>query len=189
MTAKFIVHSDLAIHQVKEVEVKMMANARGFIREFITQMRVAVQDNISTQGATFGDRWAVPSKWIKAKTGLGTVMLKLRKHIKSQVTGEGLHGSVAFEGPGDYTLTQHGQGFVVPATGRQTTLQFRKPAFLGLRNAGDSKPYKSREFKFINRRDSKVPARTVWPSDAQLWAYGQPLLAKWMQRGLMVKVR
>lgn len=187
MTATLVVHSDFAIHQVKEAETRMLANARGFIREFILHMRVAVQDNISTQGATFGERWAVPSKWIKAKTGLGTVLTKLRQHVKSQVVGGGLTGMVIFEGPGAYTLTQHGKGFVVPATGKKETLKFKKPAFLGLHTAGDSRPYKSREFKFVNKKDSKVPARKVWPDEAELWAYGQPLLAKWMQRGLTVK--
>lgn len=144
----------------------------GLWRQLAVPLKADVKTRLSTAD---GGRWAKPSRWIKAKKNARKVLTGLTSRIKSRYTPTTL--SVYFESPGDWTLTQHHDGFTKPAEGRHVLIPIKNPRPLGLSRG-------TKWFSFFHRKASVVPARKVWPSEAEAEAIIVPVASAWIAKVL-----
>lgn len=147
------------------------------ITDFVRRLRDRIKDNIRTQGAEFGQKWAPPSKWIKAKKNRGTVLDEFISRIHYRVT-KGT-GAIYYQGPGDYDPEQHEEGFTVAPTGRRVTIELQAPQHL-TRKPNSTDPYRWKKFSFISHRASVVPARRIWPTESVAQDMFTPMINKWL---------
>jgi hypothetical protein len=143
------------------------------VRDVLGYLNSQTKFNVTNQGGTFGQRWEAKSKWISAKKGAGAKTLAgMENYIRHNMTSK-LSGRVAFYSPGDWTLTQHHRGFTLPASGREETISIRNPSALGLTPG-------TKAYKFVWRKDSKVPARQIWPTEKQAFDMAGRQLIGWL---------
>lgn len=130
--------------------------------------------NVRQQGGKFGRQWTSPSKWIQAKKGYGYKLFD-RQDTRIRAYGVSkLQANVAFFSPGDWTLTQHQEGFTIPASGEDVTLTgLKAPGALGL-------PAGKTSIRFNWKNDSKVPKRQIWPTEQQAYQIVGNEVSKWV---------
>lgn len=129
-----------------------------------------VQKNLNTQGGVYG-RWVPASKWIVAKEGRSKLFPDAAERIRVQATPS--RAAVVFDAPGNYTLTQHQDGFTIPPTGTRITLDLKQPSALGITRS---------KFSFVSTRPSRVPPRRMWPTDQAAKKTAEPLVVQWAKR-------
>lgn len=143
---------------------------RKLLNKLAARGRDMTRRNITTQGK---GRWAPLSKWTRAQTGRRKALITLRPFIVAKkATARGLRASVVFKSPGNFTLTQHHDGFKDPAVGRVVKIDLKRPGALGLTPKHSSK-------SFVDKRGRNVPARKVWPSQKALLAMIRVEAARW----------
>lgn len=147
---------------------------RGWLRLFRQigpGLRQDVKNRIISED---GGSWESVSKWVRAKKNARKALSGTWKRVKTRtITGVG-GGKLFlfFESPGDWTLTQHHDGFVNQPTGRRVNIPIVNPRPLNLK-AGTS------SFSFVDRNSSKVPTRKIWPSENEAIGIIQPKVAPW----------
>lgn len=135
----------------------------------LNTFREQVRQNLETQGDAFG-KWQPASKWTVAKKGSSKLFAGKQENIR--IRNAPGRGEVVFVSPGNWTLTQHQEGFTVPPTGELVTLDLKNPGAVGA---------KSSKFSFISRRPSVVPARRMWPTEKKAVATAEPLITRWVK--------
>jgi hypothetical protein len=141
-------------------------------RSLATPLKANVRTRLATAD---GGRWAKPSRWIKAKKNSRKVLNGLGQRIRSRYTQQALN--IYFESPGDWTLTQHHDGFTVPPEGRHVLIPIKNPRPLGLSSG-------TKWFTFFHGKPSVVPARKVWPSEVEAEAIVVPIASAWITKVL-----
>jgi hypothetical protein len=131
--------------------------------------------NVRQGGGKFGRPWLARSKWITAKKGAGYNLFEGQdRRIRAYGVSK-LIGNVAFFSPGEWTLTQHQEGFTIPASGEDVTItNLKAPGALGL-------PVGQSSYRFKWRNDSKVPARQMWPTEPQAYQIAGQEVSKWVR--------
>lgn len=157
-----------AASKLEQIGKQLNANLDAVVYDIVTKYTEEVRRNIETQGRRFGSPWEPPSKWIAAKKGEGHKILEGADRFLT-VLGGGLESRVAFISPGPWTLTQHHDGFVVPADGQEYTIRLVNPFALGL-EAGHA------NFKFAWKKNSVVPPRKIWPTENEVVQMIHPLI-------------
>lgn len=143
---------------------------RKLMNKLASGGRDIVRRNITTQG---GGTWAPMSKWTKAQTGRRKLLVTLRKFVGvKKATPRAKSAAVVFRSPGDFTLTQHHDGFTDHAKGGVVRIALKRPGALGL-------PSKVATKAFVDKNDRNVPARPVWPSQRQIASLIRRETAKW----------
>lgn len=133
---------------------------RKLMNRLVSKARDMTRRNITTQGL---GTWAPLSKWTIAQTGRRKALITLRKFIVARrAKGKGRTASVIFLSPGDFTLTQHHDGYTDPARGGIVKIALKKPSALGLPTSASFK-------SFRDKRSRQVPARHVWPTGRRLF--------------------
>lgn len=154
------------------------------LRDVSTALRENVRRRIVTQdGAT----WKPVSKWIRAKKNARKPLAGMQNRVKSRVLGS-RRAEVFFESPGNWTLTQHHDGFPQPQVGPEdayvnprVVLDIVNPRPLGLNASG--------KFAFVPWRQWSTPARRIWTSETEAVAIAEPLVARWANDKLLTKSR
>lgn len=164
---RLIVHDASARSFLGRVNVAVGEGLARLMRQYGQLMVRMVKENIRTQGDTFGSKWRPASKWIVAKKARHSVLLEAIPNVKFQAYSGSVR--VFFASPGEWSLTQHHQGFTVPPSGHRETFALRRPSVLGK---------KTNTFSFISRKPSVVPARRIWPTDTQKRMYMNSLLER-----------
>lgn len=171
-----------------EIIVENQKKAERFLRNFDREvsrswlrlfriigpkLRQDVKNRIISQN---NGSWDPVSKWIRAKKNSRKPLVGVWRYVKNKsITGVG-GGKLylLFESPGDWTLTQHHDGFVNKPTGNRVTIPIVNPRPLGLK-AG------TKSFSFIDRRGSVVPARKAWPSEDEALKIIIPEITPWFR--------
>jgi hypothetical protein len=131
-----------------------------------------VQDRIESQN---DGKWAHASKWKKGTDH--KVLEGAGKYVKYSASKEGMN--LYGETPGEWTLTQHHEGFLNEAEiehdGR-VTIDIVNPGPLGL-SAGTTK------FSWVPKGLSpdKTPARQIWPTEEEAVSIITPVYSRWLQ--------
>lgn len=161
-----------AVARIDGMPQKLEDELNNLVLDVLFNLGSAAQINLRSQGAHFGERWVHNSKWIDAKKGRGHRPLHtLAPLIRPTMTSK-MRGRVAFHSPGNWTLTQHHQGFTKEAHGREVEINIVDPSPLGLSRGTD-------KFKFLWKNDSKTPARRIWPTEQQANNIAGSLLLRW----------
>ena len=142
---------------------------------FQTLGRILRDDVVRRMDSRDGGAWKPPSKWIMAKKNVNQVLAGQSRRVNFQSLQDKL--VIFFASPGQWTLTQHHDGFTVPPTGDRVTIQLSNPSALAL-------PSSAKAFSFISRRPSVVPARKAWPSEAEALAKVNPAVSIWLTKTL-----
>ena len=129
-----------------------------------------VRSNLEGQGREFGE-WKGASKWIVAKKGTSKLFQGIQERVR--VRHSPTRSEVVFASPGNWSLTQHQDGFTVPPSGQLVTLDLRAPHILGV---------KGNKFSFISKRGSKVPGRRMWPTQTRARQRAIPLVDQWAKK-------
>lgn len=133
---------------------------KRLMNRLVSKARDMTRRNITTQG---GGTWAPLSKWTIAQTGRKKALITLRKFIVAvKAKGRGRTAKVVFQSPGNFTLSQHHDGYTDPAEGGIVKIALKKPGALKL-------PAKTKVKGFVDKRSRKVPARPVWPEGRKLF--------------------
>jgi hypothetical protein len=120
--------------------------------------RDQTRKNITAQGPG----WAPLSKWTVARTGKKKALLSARPKVGVvRANPAGTRSATVFRSPGDWTLTQHHDGFREGPASGPMKIPLKRPKALGL-------PPKTPFIILPKRGEVKVPARPVWPEGAQL---------------------
>ena len=149
----------------------------GLWRSLAIPFKADVKQRLATED---GGRWAKPSKWIKAKKNSRKVLNGLQSRIRSKYTQQALN--IYFDSPGEWTLTQHHDGFTKLPELRNVTIPIKNPRPLGLSRG-------SKWFRFFHGKPSVVPARKVWPSEAEAVAIVTPVASAWIAKTLAHQTR
>lgn len=157
--------------------------SKGLVELVREAARILRDDSKRRMGSGDNGAWAPPSKWIKAKKGARKALAGMQRYIKSRAirsVGRGAHsaaGIVYFDNPngGKWNINDHHTGFTRPPSGRFVTIPIRQPSHLGL-SPGTSK------FRFRSTRPSVVPARKIWPTEAEAIAQIQLPAQMWLSR-------
>lgn len=134
-----------------------------------------VQERI--QSADHGS-WRQPSKWTMAKKGVTKALVGAENFVFWRVTGMKL--TVFSKTPGQWTLTQHEQGFEnklaeeSEKVGERVRLNIVNPAPLGLRKPG--------EFMFVPKRAGVTPARKIWTTPSEAVKLVEPVAFRWLKK-------
>jgi len=117
--------------------------------------------------------WAPPSKWILAKKNARSALAGQSRNVRFQTFPDKV--VIFFTSPGQWTLSQHHDGFTVQPDGSRVTIPLQNPAPLSL-------PSSAKTFSFISRRPSVVPARKAWPTEAEAVAKIQTPISLWIRK-------
>lgn len=129
--------------------------------------RDATRKNIRSQG---NGRWPPLSPWTRAQTGRRKALVTAIPMIKAKKANrEGTRSAVIFRSPGDWTLTQHHDGFKEPGTNKPVKIQLKRPGIVGLK----------KKVIFLADKGTTVPPRPVWPEGRQLATINRQELVKW----------
>lgn len=146
---------------------------RRLMNKLASKARDMTRRNITTQGL---GAWKKLSKWTVAQTGRRKALVTLRKFIVvKKAKGRATSASVVFNSPGDFTLTQHHDGYADPALGTVVKIELKRPGALGL-------PRKQTSKSFVDKRNRQVPARPVWPEGARLFKMLRVETRKWARQ-------
>jgi hypothetical protein len=140
----------------------------GLWRQLATPLKQDVRTRLSSAD---GGRWAKPSKWIKAKKNSRKVLNGLGSRIRSRYTQRAL--SIYFDSPGEWTLTQHHDGFTKLPELRNVTIPIKNPRPLGLSRG-------TKWFRFYHGKPSVTPARKVWPTEVEAEVIVAPIASRWI---------
>lgn len=133
---------------------------KKLMNRLVSKARDMARRNITSQGQ---GTWEKLSKWTVAQTGRRKALITLRKHIIAvKAKGRGRSASVVFRSPGNFTLSQHHDGYKDPARGSVVKIDLIRPQALGL-------PAKTKVKAFVDKRSRNVPARRVWPEGRKLF--------------------
>jgi hypothetical protein len=166
------VNTTSASRYINGMERRIDRALPGLWRQLAMPLKADVRTRLSTAD---GGRWAKPSKWIRAKKNARKALTGLGSRIRSRYTQRSL--SIYFESPGDWTLTQHHDGFTKLPTLGNVTIRIKNPRPLGLSRG-------TKWFRFFNSRPSVVPARKVWPSEVEAEAIVTPIASQWIAKVL-----
>ena len=173
MTEIRISVNDMAAREFfNRADAEFEINIRTFLQGFGRRLRDLTQAQIRSQGVRLRSRWAPASKWIRAKKGRDQVLLEAIPHIHYRTTRNNLL-QVFFRSPGNWTLTQHQQGFTIPADRAYHTIFLRRPEALSTNQP---------KFRFRWNKASVVPPRKIWPNPNEQWREARPLLEAWLRR-------
>lgn len=146
---------------------------RRLMNRLASKARDMTRRNITTQGL---GSWKALSKWTVAQTGRRKALVTLRKYIVAKkAKGRSTKASVVFNSPGNFTLTQHHDGYDDPALGTVVKIALKKPGALGL-------PRKQTHKSFLDKKSRKVPARPVWPEGVRLFKMLRVETRKWARQ-------
>ena len=145
-----------------ETDLKRPASMYG---QASRHMRDYVRGTIKAQGRKRS--YAPLSRWTKGRTGRRKALITLVNRFKAK--WDNRRGEVYFDPVSTaWNITQHHQGFTSPAVdGKRMVV----PKAGGGRLA-----------VFTRRKASKVPAREIWPTAAELIREVQPIVAKWVEK-------
>lgn len=158
--------------------------SKGLAELVRTCAAILRDDTKKRMGSSDSGSWAPPSKWIKAKKGARKALAGMQRYIKSRAirsVGAGANsasGIVYFANPdNDWDINDHHRGFTRGATGRFVTIPIKQPSHLGLR-PGTTK------FRFRSTRPSVVPARKIWPTEAEAIAQIELPAGMWLSKAI-----
>jgi len=154
----------------------------------LRDVSIALRENVRRRIVTNdGGTWRPVSKWIRAKKNARKPLAGMQNRVKSRVFGS-RRAEVFFESPGEWTLTQHHEGFNQPQVGPEdeylkpfVVLNIVNPRPLSLPGPG--------RFAFVPRRQWATPARRIWTSETEAVAIAVPLIERWAREKLMTKSR
>jgi hypothetical protein len=121
--------------------------------------------------------WQEVSKWVRAKKGVDVPLKGADRFVHWRASEQ--EGQVYAETDGDWTLTQHHQGFVnkeadIGNDGR-IEIDIIDPSPLGLTSPG--------KFSWIAKKGpGHTPARKIWPDDNEIREITLPISSKWLER-------
>lgn len=132
----------------------------------------ATKGNIRTQGH---GTWAKLSKWTRARTGRRKALSGQEKNVRPKLSRtKAMRSAVIFRSPGNWTLTQHHDGFTEQPTNKVIKVLLKKPGIIGLKG--------KKEIFFKDDKVTKVPARKIWPEGAQLDRIIASTLIEWVSQ-------
>jgi hypothetical protein len=166
------VNTTSASRYINGMERRIDRALPGLWRQLAIPLKSDVRTRLSTAD---GGRWAKPSRWIRAKKNARKALTGLGSRIRSRYTQQAL--SIYFDSPGDWTLTQHHDGFTKLPELRQVTIRIKNPRPLGLSSG-------TKWFRFFHGRPSVVPARKVWPSEQEAVAIVTSIASAWIAKVL-----
>lgn len=127
------------------------------------------RDNIRTQGH---GKWPPLSKWTRAQTGRRKALIAQIPRITAILANRAaITSAVVFRSPGDWTLTQHHNGFTEPPTKKIVKIELKNPGLIGLKKAKD--------IYFVDNEPTVVPRRPIWPEGQQLRRLMNTAINKW----------
>lgn len=143
-------------------------------------------------------RWALASKWLRAKTGQQKVLKGVEKYVRFTVSKDILN--IVGKG-GKWSLTQHHEGFTNQLVGEterrdshgRVILKIKDGRPLNLytvirRNRRSRNPIsrvgriEAQEFRFVPHRAGHTPARKIWPTGQESETIVQPIAFKWLEK-------
>lgn len=134
-----------------------------------------VQDRIRSQD---DGKWATMSKWTKAQRNPSRLLEDTEKYIKWKMVGNtamAVYGDM----PGDWTFSQHQEGFENKEDKREgdrVVIDVLNPGPLGLGAVPDGK------FSWVPKRGAgRTPARKIWTSDEEARVIILPIGARWLE--------
>ena len=133
----------------------------------IAGLQGQVKSNMQEQGGEFG-KWAPASKWIVAKKGSSKLFAGMESHVR--VRNAPGRSEVVFDSPGEWTLTQHQQGFTKEPTNTLVSIDVVNPAAVGRSKS---------PVVFWSRRPTVVPPRRMWPTAEIAKSKAEPLVEQW----------
>ncbi len=146
---------------------------KKLMNRLVSKARDMTRHNITTQG---GGKWAPLSKWTVAQTGRRKALITLRKFVVAvKAKGKASTASVVFRSPGDFTLTQHHDGYTDRPVAGIVKIALKRPGVLNLPKTATSK-------SFRDRRSRDVPARPVWPEGRKLFRMLQKETRIWARQ-------
>jgi hypothetical protein len=111
------------------------------------------------------------SDWTKAQTGRRKALITAVPHVKAKLANAaGTRSATIFRSPGNWTLTQHHDGFEEPGTNKPVKITLKRPGLVGLKGKTET---------FIKDKGVEVPRRPVWPEGRQLATINRQELARW----------
>lgn len=133
------------------------------------QTRIKTQDNGS---------WAHMSKWVAAKKNPQRVLEGAERFVKYRIVGGELQ--VYGETDGEWTLTQHHEGFENKEDHKEDdriVIDIVNPGPLGLTTVPNGK------FSWVPKDAAhRTPARKIWPSEAEVDKITLPIASRWLQK-------
>lgn len=174
MVATISTNVNIVGKKIDDLSRKMEDELGDLVEVVAMILAQASAQNVREQGGKFGRQWKSASKWIDAKKGYGYKLFDRQdQRIRSYSTSK-LIANVAFFSPGEWSLTQHQEGFTIPASGEDVTLVgLKAPSALGL-------PAGKTSIKFKWNNASKVPQRQMWPTEAQAYRIAGDEVSKWV---------
>ena len=149
---------------------------RRLLRDTAKDSVREVKKFITSQG---GGNWPKLSKWTRAQTGRRKALITERPRITHRVKPR--RSEVVYsERSDDWNLTKHHRGFTQPATNKKVTVRLNNPGAIKW-----DKP----AITFINRKDSVVPARNVWGTEAMHKRIAEANTMRWMSRILRKRAK
>lgn len=125
---------------------------------------------IATEG--FG-KWPKLSPWTRAQTGRRKVFAGMARKVRTRIAkGQSLFAATFFRSPGNWTLTQHHDGFREPAPNKTIKITLKNPGLIGLKG--------KKEIFFKATKETQVPARPVWMEGNPLKKMLRSQTIKWL---------
>lgn len=121
-------------------------------------------------------RWAAVSKWVRAKKNVLRALQGTEQYVKWKIQGDKM--IVYGDMPGDWTFTQHHEGFENKQNNVNRwggiTIDVVNPGPLGLSKPGP--------FSWMpGLEEHHTPARKIWPSDKDARDIVLPLASRWLE--------
>ena len=155
---------------LKGIDKALIAERPALFQTLGRLLQDDVRQRMDSRG---GGSWAPPSKWILAKKNARSALAGQSSRVRFQVFPDKL--AIFFASPGQWTLTQHNDGFTVQPDGSRVTIPLQNPSALSL-------PGSAKTFSFLSRRASVVPPRRSWPTEAEALAKIQAPLSVWIRK-------
>jgi len=153
--------ASITITGIKEAKLglskirRSLRNNNAFLRSVGRELRDDARRRITTQD---GGSYPKLSKWTRAKTGRRKALITERNNIQFRLVAGVLQ--IGHEGSGGWELTSHEKGFTLPGLAEMFTV--KRPNFLA-----PGRNLKGDQVTVFGKRPSKVPARRVFPTQAE----------------------
>lgn len=112
------------------------------------------------------------SKWTRARTGRRKALITERKNINFRISGGTL--VIGHSAKGDWNIEMHEKGFRTPGfSGRSVTIPLKNPRAL--------KNVSGNSITIRGAKESVVPARRVFSTEAEATRIGEPIVVRWIK--------
>lgn len=122
-------------------------------------------------------KWAAMSKWTRAQRNPQRILQDTEQYVKWKMDGNKL--LIFGEMPGDWTFTQHHEGFenvMDKQEDGKVVVEITNPGPLGLGSVPDGK------FSWVPKHGAgRTPARKIWPTDEETKVIVLPIASRWLE--------